>query len=62
VASADADQLLPSHGPPIIGAARVREALTCTADLAAKPYLRAVYDEPEFIVHTKSGWRPDPIQ
>ena len=31
MASAQADQLLPSHGPPIVGAERVREALTCTA-------------------------------
>jgi alkyl sulfatase BDS1-like metallo-beta-lactamase superfamily hydrolase len=86
MASAGASQLLPSHGPPIIGAARVHEALTCTAayleslveqtltlmnagarldeiihtvrppdDLAAKPYLRPVYDEPEFIV--RNVWR-----
>jgi glyoxylase-like metal-dependent hydrolase (beta-lactamase superfamily II) len=86
MASAAADQLLPSHGPPVIGAARVREVLTCTAsyleslvsqtlelmnagarldeiihtvrppaDLAAKPYLQPVYDEPEFIV--RNIWR-----
>jgi glyoxylase-like metal-dependent hydrolase (beta-lactamase superfamily II) len=86
MALTEADQLLPSHGPPIIGAERVREALTCTAayleslveqtlalmnagarldeiihavrppaDLAAKPYLRPVYDEPEFIV--RNVWR-----
>ena len=86
MASAGADQLLPSHGPPVIGAGRVREALTCTAayleslveqtlalmnagarldeiihavrppaDLAAKPYLQPVYDEPEFIV--RNVWR-----
>ena len=85
MASAGADQLLPSHGPPVIGADRVREALTCTAayleslveqtlalmnagaarrdhprgpppaDLAAKPYLQPVYDEPEFIV--RNVWR-----
>lgn len=82
----EADQLLPGHGPPVIGAERVSEALTCTAayleslveqtlalmnagarldeiinavrppaDLAAKPYLQAVYDEPEFIV--RNVWR-----
>jgi alkyl sulfatase BDS1-like metallo-beta-lactamase superfamily hydrolase len=86
MAQEGADQLLPSHGPPVIGAGRVREALTCTAayleslveqtlalmntgarldeiihavrppaDLAAKPYLRPVYDEPEFIV--RNIWR-----
>jgi alkyl sulfatase BDS1-like metallo-beta-lactamase superfamily hydrolase len=86
MASAEADQLLPSHGPPIIGTERVREALTCTAayleslveqtlammnagarldeiihavrppaDLAAKPYLQPVYDEPEFII--RNIWR-----
>ena len=86
MASAEADQLLPSHGPPVIGTERVREALTCTAayleslveqtlalmnagarldeiiqavrppaDLAAKPYLQPVYDEPEFIV--RNVWR-----
>jgi alkyl sulfatase BDS1-like metallo-beta-lactamase superfamily hydrolase len=78
--------LLPGHGLPIAGAARVREALTDTAayleslvtqtlarlnagetiyqildavrppaELAAKPYLRPVYDEPEFIV--RNLWR-----
>jgi redox-sensitive bicupin YhaK (pirin superfamily) len=31
--SAGADQLLPGHGPPVIGAERVREALTCTAEV-----------------------------
>jgi alkyl sulfatase BDS1-like metallo-beta-lactamase superfamily hydrolase len=78
--------LLPGHGLPIAGAARVREALTDTAayleslvrqtlerlnagetiyqildavrappELEAKPYLRPVYDEPEFIV--RNLWR-----
>jgi len=78
--------LLPGHGLPIAGAARVREALTDTAAylealvaqtlerlnagetvyqildavrppaaLAEKPYLRPVYDEPEFIV--RNLWR-----
>ncbi|HEY6474231.1 MAG TPA: MBL fold metallo-hydrolase, partial [Acidimicrobiales bacterium] len=82
----DAEFLLPGHGFPLIGADRVRQALTDTADLldslvdqtlevmnaggrlddaihtvrppaelAARPYLQPVYDEPEFIVHTV--WR-----
>ena len=82
----DAEFLLPGHGFPVIGADRVRQALTDTADLLdslvdqtlavmnaggrlddaihavrvpaeleARPYLRPVYDEPEFIVHTV--WR-----
>ena len=82
----DAEFLLPGHGFPVIGADRVRLALTDTAnlldslvdqtldvmnaggrlddaihsvrppgDLEARPYLRPVYDEPEFIVHTV--WR-----
>jgi alkyl sulfatase BDS1-like metallo-beta-lactamase superfamily hydrolase len=82
----DAEFLLPGHGFPVIGADRVRQALTDTADildslvdqtleimnaggrlddaihsvrppaeLAARPYLQPVYDEPEFIVHTV--WR-----
>ena len=83
--------LLPGHGLPIAGAARVREALIDTAmyleslvsqtlerlnagqtiyeiieevrppaGLEAKPYLRPVYDEPEFIVRNLvrcfGGW------
>ncbi|MGP0029566.1 MAG: alkyl sulfatase dimerization domain-containing protein [Acidimicrobiales bacterium] len=82
----DAEYLLPGHGMPVVGADRVRQALTDTADLltslvdqtlavmnaggrlddaihtvsppgelAQRPYLRPVYDEPEFIVHTV--WR-----
>ena len=82
----DAEFLLPGHGFPVMGADRVRQALTDTADLLdslvdqtlavmnaggrlddaihavrvpaaleARPYLRPVYDEPEFIVHTV--WR-----
>jgi glyoxylase-like metal-dependent hydrolase (beta-lactamase superfamily II) len=78
--------LLPGHGLPIIGAGRIRQALTDTAELLEslvdqtlgamnaggrlddaihgvvpprhlldRPYLRPVYDEPEFIVHTV--WR-----
>ena len=82
----DAEFLLPGHGFPVIGADRVRRALTDTADLLdslvdqtldvmnaggrlddaihsvrppaeleSRPYLRPVYDEPEFVVHTV--WR-----
>jgi alkyl sulfatase BDS1-like metallo-beta-lactamase superfamily hydrolase len=78
--------LLPGHGLPIAGAARVREALIDTAayleslvrqtlerlnagetvyeileavrapaELESKPYLKPVYDEPEFIV--RNLWR-----
>src|SRR3954471_19170260 len=81
-----AETLLPGHGFPIVGAERVREALTDTAELLeslveqtlammnegarlddilhtvrapehllAKPYLRPVYDEPEFVV--RNLWR-----
>ena len=77
----EAEFLLPGHGFPVMGADRVRQALTDTADLLdslvdqtlavmnaggrlddaihavvppaeleARPYLRPVYDEPEFIV------------
>ena len=78
--------LLPGHGFPVVGAARVRQALTDTADLLdslvdqtlelmnagarldeilhsvavpggllERPYLRPVYDEPEFVV--RNVWR-----
>lgn len=78
--------LMPGHGWPVVGADRVRQALTDTADLLDhlhdetvrmmnegarlddvihsvkapahlidKPYLRPVYDEPEFIV--RNVWR-----
>ena len=78
--------LLPGHGLPVVGEARVRQALTDTADLldslvdqtlalmnegarlseilhtvAApaelldRPYLRPIYDEPEFVV--RNVWR-----
>jgi len=78
--------LLPGHGLPIVGADRVRRALTegaelleslveqtlalmnagarlddivhtveAPAHLVERPYLRAVYDEPEFVVH--NIWR-----
>lgn len=81
-----AHMLFPGHGPPIVGEARVRTALTETAtlletlleqtlrcmnegarlndvlhtvkapeELLLRPYLRAVYDEPEFIV--RNIWR-----
>jgi len=81
-----AETLLPGHGLPILGAARVRESLTDAAELLeslhdqtlammnagarldeivhtvrapaaliAKPYLRPVYDEPEFVV--RNIWR-----
>jgi alkyl sulfatase BDS1-like metallo-beta-lactamase superfamily hydrolase len=86
MATRDAEQLFPGHGPPIFGAARVRQALEETAELLellhdqtlalmnqgarlndilheikaperllARPYLRPVYDEPEFIV--RNIWR-----
>ena len=78
--------LIPGHGPPIIGAARVRQALDDTAEwletleretvarmnagatldailaevrppahLAGRPYLQAVYDEPEYGI--RNVWR-----
>jgi alkyl sulfatase BDS1-like metallo-beta-lactamase superfamily hydrolase len=78
--------LIPGHGPPILGAARVRQALDDTAEwletleretvarmnagatldailasvrppahLAARPYLQAVYDEPDYVV--RNIWR-----
>jgi alkyl sulfatase BDS1-like metallo-beta-lactamase superfamily hydrolase len=82
----EAEFLLPGHGLPVVGADRVRQALTDTAELLEalvdqtlavmnaggrlddaihsvrppseleeRPYLRPVYDEPEFVVHTV--WR-----
>jgi alkyl sulfatase BDS1-like metallo-beta-lactamase superfamily hydrolase len=82
----DAEILLPGHGFPVVGADRVRQALTDTAELLEsiveqslalmnegarldelihtvrapahlldKPYLRPVYDEPEFVV--RNIWR-----
>jgi alkyl sulfatase BDS1-like metallo-beta-lactamase superfamily hydrolase len=78
--------LLPGHGLPIVGAARVRQALsegaelleslveqtlalmndgarlddiahtvTAPAHLVERPYLSAIYDEPEFVV--RNIWR-----
>jgi alkyl sulfatase BDS1-like metallo-beta-lactamase superfamily hydrolase len=86
MAELGAETMLPGHGLPVIGADRVREALTDTATLLEhlhdetvammndgatlddivhsvrapaallqKPYLRPVYDEPEFIV--RNVWR-----
>ncbi len=80
------EYLLPGHGLPVIGADRIRQALTDCADLLdalveqtiavmnaggrlddaihgvvppphliERPYLRPVYDEPEFIV--RNVWR-----
>jgi glyoxylase-like metal-dependent hydrolase (beta-lactamase superfamily II) len=86
MAALDAEILCPGHGVPIVGAARVKQALGETAALLeslvdqtlalmnegrpldeilgevrapaallARPYLRPIYDEPEFIV--RSIWR-----
>ncbi len=86
MATLDCEVLLPGHGLPIVGEARVREALSDTArllehlhdetlammnegasldeivhtvrapaELLERPYLRAVYDEPEFVV--RNIWR-----
>jgi len=86
MAALEPEVLLPGHGWPIVGADRVRQALTDTADLLDhlvtetlalmnegarldeivhtvrapahlldRPYLRPVYDEPEFVVRTV--WR-----
>ncbi|WP_017595456.1 alkyl sulfatase dimerization domain-containing protein [Nocardiopsis potens] len=86
MAATGAEVLLPGHGLPVIGADRVRTALTETAEfleslveqtlalmnsgarldeavhavappahLADRPYLRPVYDEPEFVV--RNVWR-----
>jgi alkyl sulfatase BDS1-like metallo-beta-lactamase superfamily hydrolase len=81
-----AELLLPGHGVPIVGADRIRQALTETAELLEhlhdetvammnsgarlddivhtvkapqhlldRPYLKPVYDEPEFVV--RNVWR-----
>ncbi|MEU8246025.1 alkyl sulfatase dimerization domain-containing protein [Nonomuraea sp. NPDC048916] len=86
MAALDAEIMLPSHGAPVFGRDRVRQALLETAEwldslisqtldllnqgarldeivhtvkpvshLADRPYLRARYDEPEFIV--RNLWR-----
>ena len=82
----EAELLIPGHGPPIMGRARVSQALGDTAEwletleretvahmnagatldavvaavrppahLAARPYLQAVYDEPDYVV--RNVWR-----
>ena len=86
MAGRGAELLVPGHGVPILGAARVRQALEDTAEwletleretvarmnaglaleqivaevrppahLADRPYLQAVYDEPEYVV--RNIWR-----
>ncbi|TDC98539.1 MBL fold metallo-hydrolase [Nonomuraea deserti] len=86
MAAMDAEIMLPSHGAPVFGRDRIRQALLETADwlrslvtqtlgllnagarldeivhtveppahLADRPYLRARYDEPEFVV--RNLWR-----
>lgn len=86
MAALDGDVLLPGHGLPIVGADRVRQALTEGAELLEtllaqtldlmnqgarlddvvnavrapqhlleRPYLRPIYDEPEFVV--RNIWR-----
>jgi len=87
----DAEVLMPGHGPPILGAGRVRQALDETASLLEslceqtlrllnqgaplddvlhtvkapaglleRPYLRPLYDDPEFVVRNLyrlyAGW------
>ncbi len=86
MAELGAEIMLPGHGVPVIGADRIREALTASAELLEhlhdetvammntgarlddivhtvkapqhlldKPYLKPVYDEPEFVV--RNVWR-----
>ncbi len=86
MAALDAEVLLPGHGLPIVGAARVRQALSESAELLEhlvaavlelmnagatlddvlhsvqppaelleRPYLRPVYDDPEFVL--RNLWR-----
>jgi hypothetical protein len=86
MAGRGAELLIPGHGVPILGAARVRQTLEDTAEwletleretvtrmnaglaldqilaevrppahLADRPYLQAVYDEPEYVV--RNIWR-----
>jgi len=86
MANLGAELLLPGHGVPIVGADRIRQALTETAELLEhlhdetvammnagapldeivhtvrapqhlldRPYLKPVYDEPEFVV--RNIWR-----
>jgi len=86
MAASEAEILIPGHGVPVLGAARVRRVLDDTAEwletleretvtrmnaglaldqilaevrppahLADRPYLQAVYDEPEYVV--RNIWR-----
>ena len=86
MAGLGAELLLPGHGVPVVGADRIRQALTETAELLEhlhdatvammndgarlddivhtvrapqhlldRPYLKPVYDEPEFVV--RNVWR-----
>ena len=86
MAGVGAEVLLPGHGVPVVGADRIVQALTDTADLLEhlhdatvemmnqgarldeivhsvtapnhlleRPYLRPIYDEPEFVV--RNVWR-----
>jgi alkyl sulfatase BDS1-like metallo-beta-lactamase superfamily hydrolase len=86
MAELGAEIMLPGHGVPVVGADRIRQALTDSADLLDhlhdetvammnagarldeivhtvrgpqhlldRPYLRPVYDEPEFVV--RNVWR-----
>ncbi|MGH2807534.1 MAG: alkyl sulfatase dimerization domain-containing protein [Actinomycetota bacterium] len=86
MATRDAKMLLPGHGPPVVGADRVRTVLDDSAalleslveqalalmnegaplerllrevrapeELLDKPYLKPIYDEPEFVV--RNIWR-----
>jgi len=86
MAACEAEILIPGHGVPVLGAARVRQTLDDTAEwletleretvarmnaglaleqilaevrppahLADRPYLQAVYDEPEYVV--RNVWR-----
>ncbi|MDX6219674.1 MAG: hypothetical protein QOJ48_1355, partial [Frankiales bacterium] len=86
MAELGAELLLPGHGVPVLGADRIRQALTESAELLEhlhdetvammnagarldeiihtvqgpqhlldRPYLRPVYDEPEFVV--RNVWR-----
>ncbi|MFB4267374.1 alkyl sulfatase dimerization domain-containing protein [Nonomuraea sp. GTA35] len=86
MAAMDAEVMLPSHGAPVLGRDRIRQALLETAQwldslvtqtlellnagarldeivhsvrppdhLSGRPYLRARYDEPEFVV--RNLWR-----
>ena len=86
MAACDPELLIPGHGVPIVGRARIQQALGETAEwlehlvaetvarmnagapletvlrevrpparLATRPYLQAVYDEPDFVV--RNIWR-----